>query len=64
MASGDLDIGRRDLVGAIGLGMTIASVRRAQAATSAEEPTTAAALEDPTTKYPKPPFPEQRQPWL
>jgi NAD(P)-dependent dehydrogenase (short-subunit alcohol dehydrogenase family) len=33
------------------------------AAQAKEEPMTAKKLEDPTTKYPKPPFKEQSQPW-
>lgn len=63
MASSDLDIGRRDLFGAIGVGMATAAIRSAHGAASTQESTPAASLEDPTSKYPKPPFPEQHQPW-
>src|SRR6202034_1496533 len=62
MSSKDLDVDRRGLVGALGLSMATIAVGRAQAAASAQEPT-AAPFEDPTTKYPKPPYPEQSQPW-
>jgi NAD(P)-dependent dehydrogenase (short-subunit alcohol dehydrogenase family) len=62
MSSKDLDIDRRGLVGAIGLSMATIAVGRAQAAASAQE-STAASFEDPITKYPKPPYPEQHQPW-
>jgi NAD(P)-dependent dehydrogenase (short-subunit alcohol dehydrogenase family) len=62
MSSKDLDVDRRGLVGAIGLSMATIAVGPAQAAASAQE-STAAPFEDPTTKYPKPPYPEQNQPW-
>jgi NAD(P)-dependent dehydrogenase (short-subunit alcohol dehydrogenase family) len=62
MSSKDLDVRRRGLVGAIGLSMATAAVGSVQAARSAPE-STAAPFEDPTTKYPKPPYPVQHQPW-
>jgi NAD(P)-dependent dehydrogenase (short-subunit alcohol dehydrogenase family) len=49
-----------------GLGATIAAVSLAPAVALAGNmtgPKTAAKLEDPTTKYPKPPFKYQPQPW-
>ncbi|HEY6458120.1 MAG TPA: SDR family oxidoreductase [Steroidobacteraceae bacterium] len=49
MPSDSTGITRRDLAGAMGLGLTGSS--------------TAMPLQDPTSKYPKPPFPEQHQPW-
>jgi NAD(P)-dependent dehydrogenase (short-subunit alcohol dehydrogenase family) len=61
MASDESIIGRRDLVGALGLGMAGAAVGRAQAAQA--PPPSAVPLADPRAKYPKPPFPEQHQPW-
>lgn len=61
MGSSELNLGRRGVVGAIGLGMATAAVGRA-APTAAQE-STSALLEDPTTKYPRPPFPEQHQAW-
>jgi NAD(P)-dependent dehydrogenase (short-subunit alcohol dehydrogenase family) len=60
MPSDNTDLGRRGIVGAIGLGM--AAGRSAHGATS-QESAPGAPLEDPTSKYPKPPFPEQHQPW-
>src|SRR5271155_5457958 len=62
MPSRDRDIGRRGFVGAMGLSMAAISVGGTQAAASAQE-STAAPFEDPTAKYPKPPYPEQHQPW-
>lgn len=57
---------RRKVVGGLGAGLAVAASTPAVfAATRAkEEPATLAVpLEDPTTKYPKPPFPAQSQPW-
>jgi NAD(P)-dependent dehydrogenase (short-subunit alcohol dehydrogenase family) len=62
MSSDDLNIGRRGLVGAIGLGVVTTAVGRAQA-TGPEQESSSAPFEDPSTKYPKPPYPEQHQPW-
>jgi hypothetical protein len=54
----DIDYARRDLVGAVALGLA------AGAAPSGATPSTSAApLSDPTTKFPRPPFPNQQQPW-
>jgi NAD(P)-dependent dehydrogenase (short-subunit alcohol dehydrogenase family) len=61
MSSREFDVGRRDLVGTLGLSMATVAVGSGQAA--AAQDSTAAPFEDPTTKYPKPPFPEQHQPW-
>jgi NAD(P)-dependent dehydrogenase (short-subunit alcohol dehydrogenase family) len=63
MSSQDIDFARRGLVGAIGLGMAGAAAGSAKGATATQDATAAAAIEDPTSKYPKPPFPEQHQPW-
>ncbi len=53
---------RRGVVGAIGLGIATAAVNNTKASTVASDPGPAP-FADPTTKYPKPPFPEQHQPW-
>jgi NAD(P)-dependent dehydrogenase (short-subunit alcohol dehydrogenase family) len=54
----DVNYARRDLVGAVALSLA------AGAAPSAAAPSgVAASLSDPTTKFPKPPFPDQKQPW-
>jgi NAD(P)-dependent dehydrogenase (short-subunit alcohol dehydrogenase family) len=63
MSSDELTIGRRGLVGALGLGLASAAVRNAQGSTSTQDSTRPADLVDPASKYPKPPFPEQHQPW-
>lgn len=59
-------LSRRDVVGMVGTGIVTVAATAAlptQAATGepvVEPPTR---LENPTDKYPKPPFPEQEQPW-
>ena len=64
MASTDIDSARRGLVGALGLSVATATVGAANGArAAAQDSREAIPLEDPTTKYPKPPFPEQHQPW-
>ena len=62
MASEDSNSGRRGLMGAVGLGMAAAAAHTALGAT-APEGAMPAPTEDPTSKYPRPPFPEQHQPW-
>jgi NAD(P)-dependent dehydrogenase (short-subunit alcohol dehydrogenase family) len=63
---------RRQVVGGIGAGLAAAAVARPAFADSSMRPeqgttgkmaATAQPLQDPTTKYPKPPFPGQSQPW-
>jgi hypothetical protein len=57
--SNDAKYTRRDLVGgAVGIGMSAGSIPAAASAQLIAMP-----LVDPTTKYPKPPFPDQKQPW-
>ena len=51
---------RRQLVGGAGL---IGAVGAVTAGTVAAQAPTAQPTRDPTTKYPKPPFKEQKQPW-
>jgi len=60
MANDSNSISRRNLVGAAGTGLAIAAT-----ATGARAQTQAAAapMNDPTTKYPTPPFQKQSQPW-
>lgn len=60
MAHDSNSISRRKLVGAAGTGLALAA---AATGTQAQAPTTAAPMSDPTTKYPKPPFQKQSQPW-
>src|SRR5947209_10869026 len=56
-------ITRRRVIGGIGAGIAAAAVPRAFAGEANKQPMTAEKLEDPTKKYPKPPFKEQEQPW-
>ncbi len=63
MASDELNIGRRGIMGALGMGMAAATVAPALASASQAQPATVPPLQDPSGKYPKPPFPEQHQPW-
>lgn len=57
-------ISRRGVVGGAGAGMLGVAVAAAPAfAKDAQTMTDAAPLQDPTSKYPKPPFERQSQPW-
>jgi NAD(P)-dependent dehydrogenase (short-subunit alcohol dehydrogenase family) len=66
MSSSLNPLSRRKLVTHLGVGIAgaalTASVAEAQAQTSSNG-STAAPFVDPTTKYPKPPYPGQSQPW-
>jgi NAD(P)-dependent dehydrogenase (short-subunit alcohol dehydrogenase family) len=53
-----INYGRRDLVGAVALSLAAGATASGAAPATAVSP-----LADPTTKYPKPPFPDQKQPW-
>ena len=58
-------INRRTAIGGLSLGiaaMAVAPVFNVSAASNGSL-SVAAGLEDPTTKYPRPPFKEQKQPW-
>jgi NAD(P)-dependent dehydrogenase (short-subunit alcohol dehydrogenase family) len=57
---------RRQIVGGLGVGIAAAAVTPAFAQTTparTPQAMTSQPLQDPTTKYPKPPFPGQSQPW-
>ncbi|MDB5019621.1 MAG: family oxidoreductase [Pedobacter sp.] len=58
-------ISRRKVIGGIGAGLAAVAVSPVLGATGSTESKIFAAgkLEDPTTKYPKPPFKGQSQPW-
>ena len=58
----DNNISRRKLLGGLGAGLAAAAVAPILPAGAAPGPT-AAPLQDPTTKYPRPPFKGQSQPW-
>ncbi len=58
-------LSRRTVLGGLGAGLATAALAPALAAQAATAPATTppAGLQDPLTKYPKPPFPKQLQPW-
>ena len=53
---------RRQMVGAVGGTLAVAAAAQAHAQGDTQM-NTSQPLADPTTKYPKPPFPGQEQPW-
>jgi hypothetical protein len=61
------EMSRRRAIGGIGVGLAGLAATRGFAAGPSPSPTAAAAapekLQDPATKYPKPPFKSQQQPW-
>jgi NAD(P)-dependent dehydrogenase (short-subunit alcohol dehydrogenase family) len=61
----DNKISRRTVISGLGAGLAAVAVSPVLAATGAgsNRTFTAMPLEDPTTKYPKPPFNKQTQPW-
>ena len=56
-------ISRRGIVGAVGGGLAAAAATSQPAAAQTKIAATAQSMSDPTTKYPKPPFDKQSQPW-
>jgi NAD(P)-dependent dehydrogenase (short-subunit alcohol dehydrogenase family) len=57
-------VSRRHIIGGIGLAaVAAASPGLAQTGQTAQAPIKAQPLQDPTTKYPRPPYPKQSQPW-
>lgn len=65
MSSEENKISRRAAIGGLGVGMAAMAAHPVLGATKSASNTfsVSAGLEDPTTKYPKPPFKEQKQPW-
>ncbi len=63
MMSEQTPISRRRVINGLGGGLTAASIPRVFAAETTKESIMPEKLQDPTTKYPKPPFKEQSQPW-
>ncbi len=65
MSSGNNPISRRTVVTNLGAGIAGAALTAAVPDAEAESPATvtAAPFVDPSTKYPKPPYPSQTQPW-
>jgi NAD(P)-dependent dehydrogenase (short-subunit alcohol dehydrogenase family) len=62
MISKDAALGSQGLINTLER-VTAAAASGAPGAGSAQMPTLQRPLQDPTTKYPKPPYPEQQQPW-
>ncbi len=56
-------ISRRRMIGGLSVGLAAIAAPRAFAAQGNKEAMTPEKLQDPTTKYPKPPFKGQSQPW-
>jgi hypothetical protein len=58
-------IGRRRMIGGLGMSLVAATAPQAFAADQSNERQSSSfeKLQDPTTKCPKPPFKEQLQPW-
>jgi hypothetical protein len=54
-------LSRREIVGAVGSGLAVAAASSASA--QGQGASAPPALQDPTAKYPKPPFKPQSQPW-
>ena len=62
MGHDDNKFSRRQIVSGLGVGLAATVVRPAFAENMTQAPTSNP-LQDPTTKYPKPPFKIQSQPW-
>ena len=62
MADNDSILSRRKAFGAAGIGLAVAAAGPALAQAPAPAQPTAQPLQDPRTKYPKPPFHQQSQP--
>jgi NAD(P)-dependent dehydrogenase (short-subunit alcohol dehydrogenase family) len=56
-------IGRREVLKGLGAGLVLLSLSSTSSMAAPQTGHTIQALEDPTTKYPKPPFKKQSQPW-
>jgi NAD(P)-dependent dehydrogenase (short-subunit alcohol dehydrogenase family) len=54
---------RRHILGGLGVGMTVGALTPKVLGDSSSSAGSTQPLQDPTTKYPKPPFPKQSQPW-
>src|SRR5436190_680810 len=54
---------RRRIIGGLGIGLAAMAAPRVFAADAKLEPQAPRELQDPTSKYPKPPFKGQSQPW-
>jgi NAD(P)-dependent dehydrogenase (short-subunit alcohol dehydrogenase family) len=55
--------GRRKAIGSLGVGLATLAVPTVTSATTSAPAQTPVSIDDPLTKYPKPPFKHQSQPW-
>ena len=63
MPDNENSLSRRQIVGGAGLGLAAIAAAAPVAAQSSTVAATPKSLQDPTTKYPRPPYPRQSQPW-
>jgi NAD(P)-dependent dehydrogenase (short-subunit alcohol dehydrogenase family) len=63
MSTEDATLSRRQVVSGAGIGIAVAAASPALAQTSGEQQPAAPPLTNPDSKYPKPPFKRQSQPW-
>jgi NAD(P)-dependent dehydrogenase (short-subunit alcohol dehydrogenase family) len=63
VAHDDNRFSRRQIVSGLGAGLAAVAVVRPTFADNMPQSPKTNSLQDPTAKYPKPPFPEQSQPW-
>ena len=63
MSENENALSRRRIVGGAGLGLAAIAAASPSAAQNATPAVSAKPLQDPTTKYPQPPYPRQSQPW-
>ena len=63
MPGNENPLSRRQIVGGAGLGLAAMAAASPASAQAAAPAAVAKPLQDPTTKYPRPPYPRQSQPW-
>ncbi len=63
MPENDSSLSRRQIIGSAGLGLASIAAAAPAAAQASSPGVTPKPLQDPTTKYPQPPYPRQSQPW-
>jgi NAD(P)-dependent dehydrogenase (short-subunit alcohol dehydrogenase family) len=63
MSDNEPSLSRRQIVGGAGLGLAAMAAAAPAAAQGSTAAVTPKPLVDPTTKYPRPPYPRQSQPW-
>ena len=63
MPDNENSLSRRQIVGGAGLGLAAIAAAAPASAQGLTAAATPKPLEDPTTKYPRPPYPRQSQPW-